>query len=1012
LEWETNNRQLEFLLRGNDLIHAEKWLAESGEETTKPAPQQLVYIRASRLNEDHLKDEEDRAQYRLKNLQRARIGLGVVGAIAILLAVVGAITAGAASQQADRAEKTQVFARTQAASANLRADQVGTAVQSANDRLTRIPPTLTAVSDQVSMAQAEGTMIAQERQEVQALLYADLSIQQLQQGFKHNSLLLALEAFKNYPEVFNYQTYASLFWSVSSPLYEVMYLSQPDLVAVAWSADEKNILFDSATESCIVKIATAERVACHAHAEEGPIHASYFIDNDTKVLSLFSNFEAGTGALIVWSGDTGEIETKLSLDAAINFSEWNADGTQLMITDDNKTVYLWDVETKAFSLTLGQLPPNNRLSPDGQWIVSASSEVTGNLIEIRSAVDGAILHRIDTGSVSIYDLIFSPNSRLLAASTSEGSISVYEVSRGEKRFDLTYQNEVFATGILWSGNSNEIISWYGDGSVVRWSADLNLPPTQERWILSYQIPRGISDVFLSPDETALLTLDYNGNALLWAIDDASFFIEIGPPNAILTAEWMQNNHYIGLQLFDGSFMVVDVLLNSVVYSTRLEGYIYQTIWNRDETHLLTLNDGKTIRVWAVDPSPASLILESDVAWINRWSPDDSKLLTVTYEGLAQIWSATTGEVLYSIQITDTFVADALWINNGTQIVVWDSQGYVVLWSATTGQIIGELYLDAVLNSVANPQGTRFMVQYADKIEIYDLTVGQLIQTAPVESTASYWNPDGKRWISLETNLSQQTILKLWDVEAPEPVASFTFENNPPQTFANWSPDGSQGLFYDDTPSIAVYNLDANELQYQQTLEGFFAFAKWNHVGTQIAVGMTEATQINILDSATGEVLHNLPVESFTLIDMLWSNDDRRLYSWLDEIYVWDTTTWELIHLLPHPIGRFGTLALLSPNDDLLLTYGETEGFLWDIATGEAILEFGDYFSIAAASFSHDQSRLCVIVGNGPARIFALDTEELLAIAKSRIIRQFTTNERQRFFLPKLVIESGPNGEAG
>ncbi|MDX2077700.1 MAG: tetratricopeptide repeat protein [bacterium] len=111
-EWETNARDDDFLLMGDELILAEKWLSESNSRKKEPTPTPLhiEYIRMSRT-------AEDMRNRRLQNIRRASVIASMIAVVAMFIGAVGIIIANQAQGIANQAQRDAQEANNQVATA-------------------------------------------------------------------------------------------------------------------------------------------------------------------------------------------------------------------------------------------------------------------------------------------------------------------------------------------------------------------------------------------------------------------------------------------------------------------------------------------------------------------------------------------------------------------------------------------------------------------------------------------------------------------------------------------------------------------------------------------------------------------------------------------------------------------------------------------------------------------------------------------------------------------------------
>ncbi len=200
-EWENKNKNGAFLLRGEDLKEAEKWLAQSGNKIPNPTKLQTPYIFASR----------QAANGRQRSL------LSSVSAALLISLSLAALSFALFRQSEERS----VIAGQNAASATV---AQGLAQQEANNRATQQNlAESNAVTAQANLKIALNT---------QSQFLADLSRQQLDQDQVLPARLLALEGMANYPQVYHQENLNSLINAYYKPGAEVMSFSHPGVGGV------------------------------------------------------------------------------------------------------------------------------------------------------------------------------------------------------------------------------------------------------------------------------------------------------------------------------------------------------------------------------------------------------------------------------------------------------------------------------------------------------------------------------------------------------------------------------------------------------------------------------------------------------------------------------------------------------------------------------------------------------------------------------------------------------------
>jgi DNA-binding SARP family transcriptional activator/WD40 repeat protein len=182
---------------------------------------------------------------------------------------------------------------------------------------------------------------------------------------------------------------------------------------------------------------------------------------------------------------------------------------------------------------------------------------------------------------------------------------------------------------------------------------------------------------------------------------------------------------------------------------------------------------------------------------------------------------------------------------------------------------------------------------------------------------------------------------------------------------------------------------------------FFRLA-WSPDGDMIATWSIRNEVLEIRDTERFEVLASRPLDAQEQPDEMAFADDALISVTWKEIHMYDTETLDRLDhrsvLDPHeaPIQSIG----LS-DDRTMLATGSQDGFVrvWSTTTSELLLEIpvDENNRIQGIAFANDDTRLLATTADGPVRGFLLDPDDLIDFARSRVVREFTPNECERYF---------------
>lgn len=218
-------------------------------------------------------------------------------------------------------------------------------------------------------------------------------------------------------------------------------------------------------------------------------------------------------------------------------------------------------------------------------------------------------------------------------------------------------------------------------------------------------------------------------------------------------------------------------------------------------------------------------------------------------------------------------------------------------------------------------------------------------------------------------------LQIWD-----PAQGVALKNYPvlkaPAYDCSPSPDGTKAVVSGQTKNAKVIDLTTGETLIELgPHESVSAAAEWSPRGDVIALSsyrriegkMGVAAEVCVYNAADGARLNVLPTDDHPISCLAFSPDGSRLLAgtWKFQVFVWDTTNWNVAHQLPipdHGAYRAVDSVTWSP-DGKLFAAGTRDGrvTIWERATGEMQANFGGLGDgVRALEFSRDASEIAAI----------------------------------------------------
>lgn len=727
-EWDRNGRSKSFLLRGEDLKAAEKWLSTRGKKEPEPTPLHQQYIVMSRTAE---------------RVGRRRLLTSVITALVVTLVL--ATLALIADRNAD-VERGRANLQERISLSRQLAERAG---DIRNRHL-----------DIALLLGVEGVMRYDEPRTQSAALQVLSTTPQLLTYLRgHSGRITALAVRSDGQVIASGDNNGEvILWDVSTGQRLGLELDVTFAVNALHFGPDKNQIMISTNDGALA--------VWDVNARETIQQLRKAVPNESLVAGGAENWAEFTtdgrrivtanvgGKVAVWDVLSGDLIEEITVGTGI-FGNQQIDSVAIApngaliaigtfsfdVSESGLTITLWNIGDGTKHTVTGDATVGASLafSPDSNTLVFAEREQVQHRLVLWDVTTRSVKRAFPVDFYPI-QIRFGPDGRHLLGTNEMGDVTVFEVESQQQILPHVHGHNAAVTALATFADGRHFVTGSDDSRIALWNLD------------------GVSQIAqpLAPDAQGSSVV-FNGDGTLIALANERM-IEIR-------------------HVEDGSLLMQPFAAHN--------DYVEQILFRPLESELVSVSLDQA-KLWDISGDEARLLATVEHPDLSSmaFNPDGRSLVTASFDGSIRVWDAENGDLLSEPELVfGNTLLENIGIPNVIQSAAFSPDGQILatnhlqviyLWNTNESGIASEeprMVLESPSDDSAlfwviqfSPDG-RLLAASADNgaIMVWDTTTGQLTLPPLLGHESGVWSLSFDPTSRILASGNYRDGLRLWDV---------------------------------------------------------------------------------------------------------------------------------------------------------------------------------------------------------------------------------------------------------
>ena len=365
----------------------------------------------------------------------------------------------------------------------------------------------------------------------------------------------------------------------------------------------------------------------------------------------------------------------------------------------------------------------------------------------------------------------------------------------------------------------------------------------------------------------------------------------------------------------------------------------------------------------------------------NFNPDDSQILTASYDGTAKLFDVKSGKLLQDFRGHTDGVNTAVFSPDGSQVLTASHDGTAKLFDVKSGKLLQDFrgHTDGVNTAVFSPDGSQVLTASHDNTaKLFDTKSGVCLQNYNGHRggvNSAVFSSDGSQVLTA----SWDSTAKLFDLESGIILQNFSGHKDGINC-AIFSPDGDKVLTasWDKTAKLFSVNSGQNLQNYRGHTDWVIS-ANFNSKGNQVLTASNDKTA-KLFNTESGEIIQDFKEHHESVRSAEFSPDETLVLtsSYDGTCLLFDAKTGERIQKFSGHNDMITSASFGSDGGQIVSSSNDKTAKLFNIKTGEIIQNFKqDVTSVKSAHYSKDGTKVLIADDSGVFSEIDINTGELI-----------------------------------